>query len=109
MMAANLMKGLLGALQHLHKQEIIYRKLSPDNISLTSDRGKRGVPGCGVRLKSCEKGCKNVANTHRSWLMEMIADFEILGRWLVLEGGGELLKSDVLALFSQLFFPWLTG
>jgi serine/threonine protein kinase len=41
MMAANLMKGLLGALQHLHKQEIIYRKLSPENIFLTTDRGPR--------------------------------------------------------------------
>jgi len=37
MMAANLMKGLLGALQHLHKQEIIYRKLSPENIFLTTE------------------------------------------------------------------------
>eukprot|EP00438_Fugacium_kawagutii_P024567 Skav223347 [mRNA] locus=scaffold200:368562:371651:+ [translate_table: standard] len=36
-MAANVMKGLLGALQHLHKQEIIYRKVSPENIFLTTD------------------------------------------------------------------------
>eukprot|EP00435_Cladocopium_sp_Y103_P004595 s5015_g1.t1 len=37
MMAANFMKGLLGALQHLHKQEIIYRKLSPESVFLTTD------------------------------------------------------------------------
>lgn len=36
-MAANLIKGVLGALQHLHKQEIIYRKVSPENIFLTTD------------------------------------------------------------------------
>ena len=41
-MAANLIKGVLGALQHLHKQEIIYRKVSPENIFLTTERFGNG-------------------------------------------------------------------